>query len=63
VGALRAEMIEAADARTPINLLKAPLLQAKTKHTTHPSPSERTGKYTLGATALGVRINTPRCPW
>lgn len=62
-GALKAEMIEAADGGTPWNLLKALFLQAKTKSTTHPSPSERTGKCILGGTALGVRINPPRCPW
>lgn len=63
VGALRAEMKEAADGGTPYNLLKALLLQAKTKSTTHPSPSERTGKCTLGGTAFGVRINPASCPW
>lgn len=33
------------------------------KSTAHPLPSERPGKCTLGGTALGVRINPPRCPW
>lgn len=38
------------------------VLHARTKSTAHPSPTEKTGKCSLGGIALRVWTNPPRCP-